>query len=243
MILMGSLINLDATDDVVNPHESWCKFPNVDTIQNNMPQGFDVVTALTSAIFPILPLVINSQTKQWNDFKIEMVKSHAMGQGSVFGAAELLRHFVIIPEPKFLEKCNISQIECEKKVLTMATTLLDDKDNNSFCRNSSNSNVQLFDSMHHFPDKVCCLIGASVVTFFANLYFWNRSNAKGKSIYEAHNFTQIILIVIQVTCVVLFLAYLYFQYSAFDSVQLYGCIIGALIQSMIICSTLPNKEN
>lgn len=64
----------------------------------------------------------------------------------------------------------------------------------------------------------------------------------GKSIYEAKEITQIILILFQVACVILFLTYLYHQYSKFEGVQLYGCVIGGIIQLMIICSTLPNKQ-
>jgi hypothetical protein len=177
-----------------------------------------------------------------------MVKSHAMGQGSVFGASELLRHFVVAPEPMFLEKCNISLLECREKVLAEKIFSLDGNTNASFCHNNNNNNnftqlSVLFNSMHHFPDVVCCLIGASIVTFLANLYFWNRANTSGKSIYQASSITQNILILFQIACIVLFLAYLYNQYTSFDGMQLYGCLIGGFIQFMIICSTLLNKEN
>jgi len=239
MMLLGSFVNMNATDNLIEPRESWCTRVN---LQNTIPTGFDVAAIVSSVVFPILPIVLNSQSKKWNDFKIEMIKSHAMGQGSVFGVSELLRHFVVVPEPTFLDKCNISLSECKEKTLSKSIALIDVNNTKSFCHFNNDTQLsQLFDSMHHFPDKISCLIGASLVTFLANLYFWNKANTKGKSIYEANAITQIILILIQIVCVVVFLTYLYMQYSQFDGIQLYGCLIGGVIQLMIIFTTLINN--
>jgi hypothetical protein len=237
MMLLGSFVNMNSTDSLIEPREFWC---TNNTVENKFPQGFDVAAILSSVIFPILPIILNSQSKKWNDFKIEMVKSHAMGQGSVFGVSELLRHFVIVPEPTFLDKCNISLSECKEKAILQQIALVDVNGTNSFCQLKNNTQY-LFDSMHHFPDKISCLIGASIVTFLANLYFWNNANTKGKSIYEATALIQIILILVQIICIVVFLMYLYMQYSLFDGIQLYGVFIGGVIQLMIIFTTLIKK--
>ena len=154
-----------------------------------------------------------------------------------------LRHFVTIPEPLFLKKCNITVEDCISKSTLDNIPLADDGHLSMCAVNSSVTSVNnLFDSLHHFPDKTCCLIGASLVTFLATLYFWNRINKKGKSLYEAHSFQQCLLVLVQVSCVTLVFVYIFFLYQTFEDVQIYGLFIGGLIQLMIVCSTLPKND-
>lgn len=243
MLLLGSFINFNQTDTFVEPNKEWCK-NNSELVLSNMPTGLGTMTIILTIVFPMAPLLLNSQAKTWNRFKFEMAKTHVVGQGSVFGMSEALRHILTIPEPSFLKKCNITIDECFVKTHLKVPQSLINYNNVSFCNTSTDiSPNNLFDSLHHFPDNTCCLIGASIVSFLATLYFWNRANMNGKSIYEAHSIKQYILIVIQVLFVVIALSYLYFLYQSFDGVQLYGLFIGGFVQFMIICSTLQKQEN
>lgn len=245
MVLLGALVNKNATQSVDHPQESWCVNTSTRATTTTamgqmqdfiltMPAGLGAATIAVVIVFPIIPMVINSQTKKWNDFKVEILKCHIVGQSSVFGVAELLRHFLISPEPTFLNKCNITLEECSKKTHASKLPLTQ-----SFCNSTS---IDLFESLHHFPDKTCCIIGASIVTFLATLFYWHRINRSGKSIYQAHSMQQCFLIFIQLLCLTLILTYLYFLYNSFDGVQLYGVLIGAILQLMVIWSTLPKKE-
>jgi hypothetical protein len=245
MVLLGSLINKDATVSTVYPQESWCHnaTTQLEHFLLTMPTGLGAATIVVVVIFPIVPMMINSQNKNWNDFKLEILKCHIVGQTSVFGVSELLRHFLVSPEPTFLQKCNITVEECSAKSHVYKLPIVDPK-NVSFCKNNNNIEAtELFNSLHHFPDKTCCIIGASIVTFLATLFYWNRINKKGKSIYEAHSMQQCFLIFIQITCLTLVLTYLYFLYNSFDGVQIYGVLIGAMLQFMVVLSTLPTNEN
>jgi hypothetical protein len=244
MILVGSLINNNATDTTVYPKESWCTNTSMQFEQliTTMPPGLGAATIVVVIIFPIIPVLINSQTKKWNEFKVEILKCHVVGQGSVFGVSELLRHFLVSPEPMFLKKCNISIEECSVKSSVLKLPL-NEPLNTSFCHSNDVNATELFNSLHHFPDKTCCIIGASIVTFLATLYFWNRINRAGKSIYEAHSMQQCFLILLQFVCVTLVFTYLYFLYNSFDGVQLYGLLIGAILQIFVVYSTLPQNEN
>lgn len=240
MLLLGSFINQNQTDNsvVVKPDKTWCKNISSATA-SKMPSGLSEITIAMTLIMPMAPILLNSQAKAWNKFKFEMVKTHAVGQGSVFGMSEAMRHFLILPEATFLQKCNISIEECnEKTMLKMPQPLAG---NISFC--NSKDSQQLFNSLHHFPDNVCGLIGASIVSFLATLYYWNRANMNGKSIYEADSIKQYVLIAFQVLFLCFVLSYLYHVYISFDGVQLYGLLIGGFIQFMIICSTLPKHDN
>lgn len=230
MVLVGSLVNKNATDTIVEPKKEWC----IEGLQNlieDMPAGLDVATVTVVVIFPLVPIMLNSHFKSWNEFKFEIVKCHVLGQGSAFGVSELLRHFIILPEPTFLNKCNITSEECLANV-PLETNVT------RFCRNTNN----LFDSLHHFPDNTCCFIGASLTTFLATLFYWNRINKNGKSIYDLTSIKQYSLIALQITCIILVMTYVYCLINTFDNVQLVGLFIGAIVQLMIICSTLPNKH-
>lgn len=239
MVLLGSLVNENATDSTVQPQKSWCNNATAQLI-SSMPQGLGTATIIVVVVFPLVPMLINSETKKWNDFKIEILKCHVVGQTSVFGISELLRHFLVSPEPMFLNKCNISIKECTAKMHIDKLPLVSTNNNNvSFCNGHFATSTALFDSLHHFPDKTCCIIGASIVTFLSTLYFWNEINKNGKSIYEAHSFKQYFIIFIQILCLTLVLTYMYFLYNTFDGIQLYGLFIGALLQFMIILSIVP----
>lgn len=239
MIILGSVVNKNSTDAIIEPQENWCNdnIVNLKELISTMPSGLGVATVIVVLIFPLVPIFINSQYKNWNEFKFEIVKCHVVGQGSAFGVSELLRHFIISPEPMFLNKCNITIAECSNKTYSLPS-----KTNvTSFCR-VQNSN-DLFNSLHHFPDNTCCFIGASIVTFLATLYFWSRINRSGKSIYELHSIKQCILIILQIVCIIFVMTYLYYLLNTFDGVQFIGILIGGIVQLMIICSTLPKKQN
>jgi hypothetical protein len=241
MVLLGSLVNRNATESTVTPSQTWCtNTTQIQELISSMPTGLGIATIVVTIIFPIVPMMINSHTKMWSDFKINMLKCHIVGQGSVFGVSELLRHFITMPEPLFLQKCNISTDDCLLKSHVQNIPLLDPQSSESFC--NTGTATSLFDSLHHFPDNICCLIGASIVTFLATLYFWNRINKKGKSVYDAHSFQQCFVIIVQILSVTLVFTYIFFLYKTFDNVQMYGIVIGGLIQLMIVCSTLPKKE-
>lgn len=252
MVLIGTFVNdkthHNATEEtVVTPQENWCtNTSNIQEFLSPMPKGLGIATIIVTLIFPILPILVNSQTKMWNSFKFNIIKCHVVGQGSVFGVSELLRHFITVPEPMFLQKCNITMQECLFKS-QMSSLFLSggSSSNSSLCQTNSTltGNNELFDSLHHFPDKTCCFIGASIVTFLTTLYFWNRINTKGKSIYNAHSCQQCLLILIQVICVSLVFIYLYFLYQTFEKVQVYGIFIGGLLQLMIYCSTLSKNDD
>ena len=53
---------------------------------------------------------------------------------------------------------------------------------------------------------------------------------------------QCFIICAEMLCVTLILIYLFYLYYSFDGVQMYGILIGGMIQLMIICSTLPKKN-
>jgi hypothetical protein len=251
MVLTGSFINMGATDKTVQPSKSWCVNTTTTTtidaefvhLLSTMPTSLRTATVIIVIIFPLIPVLFNSQTKHWNRFKVEILKCHVVGQGSVFGVAEILRRLMTVPGVDFLAKCNITDHECSAKAeKSYQLPFNDNSSAKSFCHNNEAKPTDLFDSLHHFPDKTCCVIGASIVTFMATLYYWNRINVKGKPIYEAHSIKHCMLILIQILCVVLVLAYLYVLYMSFESVQLYGLLIGAFLQLLVVFTTLPAKN-
>ena len=106
MVMLGGFVNYNATDSNIEPSESWCKNKTLDkVVYSTMPKGLDTATLAATFIFPIVPMILNSKTKKWNDFKVDMMKCHILGSGSVFGVSETLRHFLTIPEADFLNKC------------------------------------------------------------------------------------------------------------------------------------------
>lgn len=253
MVLTGSFVNMGATDTTVYPSKSWCVNATTTTmidaeflhLLSTMPASLRIATVILVIIFPLIPMLFNSQTKHWNRFKVEILKCHVVGQGSVFGVSELLRHFMTVPGVDFLAKCNITDEECSVRAANSYQLPFNDNSSaKSFCHNNEAKPTELFDSLHHFPDNTCCVIGASIVTFLASLYYWNRINVQGKSIYEAHSIKHCMLIFLQILCVVLVLVYLYVLYMSFESVQLYGLLIGAFLQLLVVLTTLPaNNEN
>ena len=77
----------------------------------------------------------------------------------------------------------------------------------------------------------------------STLYFWSRINNQGKSVYDTHPGQKMTIIAVQIACLCLIFVYLCFLYNSFDDVQINGIFIGGIIQFLIICSTLPKKEN
>jgi RsiW-degrading membrane proteinase PrsW (M82 family) len=72
------------------------------------------VTLFLSTVLPLLPLALNSKTN-WNSDKTEAVISHLIGQSATFGTTEFIRHFAIVPNPTFFERCNLSLNDCLAK--------------------------------------------------------------------------------------------------------------------------------
>lgn len=72
------------------------------------------VTLFLSTVLPLLPLALNSKTN-WNSDKTEAVISHLIGQSATFGTTEFIRHFAIVPDPTFFERCNLSLNDCLAK--------------------------------------------------------------------------------------------------------------------------------
>lgn len=244
MVMLGSFVNYNATDSSVKPSETWCKNATIDElVYLNMPTGLGTATLVVTLVFPLVPMILNSKTKKWNDFKVDVMKCHIVGSGSVFGVSEVLRKFLTIPEAAFLQKCNLTIDECNFKSQFAHLPFADNENNASFCHTNKTQPTELYNSLHHFPNTTCCFIGASIVTMLSTLYFWNRINQNGKSIYDAHPGQKITMIIFQIACISLIFVYLCFLYNSFDDVQIYGVFVGAILQFTIICSTLPKKEN
>lgn len=239
--VMGSLgvfINSnEGSNSTVFPTLNLC-LNATKTIMSDLPQGLGPTTIALTLAFPVVPILINSKTK-WNEFKFDVVKSHVVGQSSVFGVSEVLRHVLTMPEQSFLSKCNISYMECLAKNQFSSLPLYS-TDNTSFC---NSNNTQIFDSLHHFPDLTCGFIGSSLVTFVATLYFWRHFNSKQKQLYEASSLQHVILIAIHVATIILILIYVYYLYKSYDYIQIVGFLIGGAIQFMIIKTTMAaNNE-
>lgn len=244
MMFLGGFVNYNATDSAIKPSETWCKnLTSEELVHLKLPTGLSTATLAVTMVFPLVPMILNSKTKKWNDFKIDMMKCHVVGSGSVYGVSEVLRHFLTIPEADFLQKCNLTVNECNLKSQFASLPFTNDGSNVSFCHTNITKPNELFDSLHHFPDNTCCFIGASIVTLLSTLYFWNRINQNGKSIYDAHPNQKITMIIFQIACISVVFIYLCFLFNSFDTVQIYGIFIGAILQFLIICSTLPKKEN
>ena len=239
--VMGSLglfiNNNEGSNSTVFPTLNLCSNATLETMWSDLPKGLGPTTMALTLAFPIVPILINSKTK-WNEFKFDVVKSHAVGQSSVFGVSEVLRHVLTMPEHSFLSKCNISHMDCLAKNQFQSLPLYS-INNTSFC-NSNDSKV--FDSLHHFPDLTCGFIGSSLVTFVATLYFWQNFNSKQKQLYEASSLQHVILIALHIATIILVLIYMYYLYKSFDFIQIVGFFIGAGIQFMIIKTTMTKNN-
>lgn len=244
MGLLGCFINMDGGNSTVTPTLNLCSNSSTSsfkTLMTDLPQGLSTATLVLTLLFPIVPILINSKTK-WNDFKFDVVKCHVVGQSSVFGVSEVLRHVLTIPDGSFFTKCNITFDDCLAKNQFQSLPLFA-IDNISFCNLTSNTLPNdVFNSLHHFPDLTCGIIGSSIVTFIATLYYWKKSNAKEKRLYQASSFQQIVLIGLQIATTLLILIYVYYLYKSVEFIQFFGFLIGGLVQFSIIKTTLVVKQ-
>lgn len=239
MGLLGCFVNINEGNSTIVPTLNLCSNASIQskTFMTDLPQGLSAATLVLTLVFPIVPILINSKTK-WNDFKFDVVKCHVVGQSSVFGVSEVLRHVLTMPDGSFLLKCNISISDCLAKNQYKSLPLFTNG-NTSFCNlNNNTSSTDVFNSLHHFPDLTCGIIGSSIVTFLATLYYWKKCNAKEKKLYQASSIQQVVLIGLQIAATLLVLIYVYYLYKSVDYIQFFGFVIGGAIQCFIIKTTL-----
>lgn len=245
LVLTGSLVNnVDNKDDKsIKVHSHWCKQLNHSNLA--MPNGITQVAIAASIILPLIPVFINSRFT-WNNEKTEIVKSHLVGQSASYGIAELSRHFIVFPEPAFFTKCNLTYAECKLKAqLNLPQYLSKINLTHALCPNSSSttSAFELFDSLHHFPDKVCVLLGAGIISFVAAILHWHSINKSGKSVFDLPGPTKVFLVSAQILFAVVTLLYLFFLYKTLESANFVGLIVGATLQGIIVLSMLRKDQD
>jgi len=242
MIFTGGFINKNSTQDAIS--KSWCNNNvSMTTLKppftNQLPQGLEESVIVLSVIVPMLPLFLN----HFSDVNLEMFKTHVLGQSSSFGLSELMRHYTVMPEPMFLSRCNISNQECLLKTLQSNFTVLSPNQTNSLCNRNFTSkiNQELFDSLHHFPDPLCAILGSSLTTIVCYLFFWHRLDKDKKSLFETASWKQMLMIIAQ--CLILFLVvfYCFYLYKKMDHVQIYGVLLGAFVQFCVTFSLMKDS--
>lgn len=221
MLFTGSFINLNSTQETFSP--TWCQL-NSSTIPT-LPVHFEQTVLVLSVLIPVLPLIFNKM----NDANIDMFKSHVVGQSSSFGLSEILRHYAVLPEPLFLQKCNISNQECVHKLLQANLTFLSPNKNTSFCnRNvSTENNKELFDSIHNFPHPASALLGSSLATVIFVLFF------QISLFQDMDAWKKTCIILSQCVIILIVILYCFYLHLKMDSVQIFGVCLGAFVQFCI----------
>lgn len=244
LVLTGSLVNNVDNKDTksVKVHSHWCKKLNGSSL--SMPNGISQVAIATSIILPLIPVFINSRST-WNAEKTEIIKSHLVGQSASYGIAELSRHFIVYPEPEFLNKCNLTFAECKSKAQLNTPQYLSKVNiTHALCPNSSVASAfELFESLHHFPDKVCVLLGAGLISFVSTITHWHAINKTGKSVFSVSSPLKVFFITATIYFTVVALLYLFFLYKTLESANFVGLIIGASLQAIIVLSMLRKEED
>ena len=185
------------------------------------------VTLFFSTFLPLLPLVLNSKTN-WNRDKTEAVISHLIGQSATFGTTEFIRHFAIVPDPTFFQKCNLTVDDCLAKsaqifslgklcpfatlssnTAAAATTTSANTNNTAFLQNQHLES--LYASLHSLPNPTMAIVGSSFVIFMANLFLWTRHNKNGKDSSSAHALVKMTMVVVFLMFVSFSLLYRYKQ--------------------------------
>lgn len=243
MVLAGYLVNFNVQDALdVNANSNWCDnfemFQGVQMAQ--MPQGFQELTIATSALFPLVPILLNSNGK-WSDFKIEMIKSHILGQSSSFGISEIARHFVEVPEAQFYKKCNLTYLDCKYKIHRANLSLVSENENASFCNTNVSNKLDLINSFHHFPASTGTLVGASVVSFIAALLYWHHVNKSNKTLYQNAPMKKYFLYLCTGLIVIIFFMYCMYLYKSCNTVDLYAVFSGGFLQTLIVLTLLGTK--
>ena len=234
-LLTGNLINLKANNSTASP--LWCNSTNVSTKQ--LPKGLEEIILLISILIPIVPLSLNKP----DAVNIEMFKTHILGQSSSFGLSETLRHFVEMPEPLFLSKCNISIQECKSKTFFSPNlSLLSDSKSNSLCnKNFTETNLnELFNSVHNFPNHTCVMLGSSIVTLVYILIIWQRLNNKDQSPYQTSSIVKVMFITAMCVILSIVLFYGYNLYKLEDKMQIISFLYGVVLQYCINLSMMKS---
>lgn len=243
MVLVGSFVNknVDITD-VVQPDSTWCDTFEMlqDTRIGQMPQGFEELTIATSVLLPIVPILLNYRGQ--DDFKIEILKSHILGQSSSFGISEIARHFATFPESNFFKKCNLTFFDCKEKIRHSNLSLLSDDENLSFCNTNATNKLDLMYSLHHFPASSGTLVGAAIASFIATLVYWHHMHKNNKSLYHNAPYKKYCLFTCIAIIVLVFLMYCIYLYKTCNTVEFYAVFSGAFLQVLIIVALLRQND-
>ena len=133
---------------------------------------FGLVIGL-SVVLPLLPELALGSSNQMEE-RICALVSHALGQSSTFASNEFIRHFLILPDKMFVEKCNVSEEVCYQRSLQYVPL-------NTFCNNSTLPFKDIFSSLHSVPDIAFSMLGSSAI-----LLFFNIDLLKKKSLLRRH---------------------------------------------------------
>jgi len=238
MMLTGTLVNRNQTESSLpTPRLSWCNKTAPSPVPEikqpiDMPKGLEESVIVMSVVLPMMPIIFNGLASD----NLRVIKAHFAGQTCSFGLSQVLRHFAVYPEPQFLKTCNISSQDCFSKAAQGSMGNVTQLCNRSF--NTPATVQELFDSLHHVPNTPCALLGASLMTMCAILFYWHRLNSKGTSLIETPPWVQIPFICIQIMLLITLAIYSYCMYVMVDTVQLYGILFGASIQFFIIVSMM-----
>lgn len=224
MVLAGFLANSSNVTDSVVKMDVDCEMLQEAQV-NDLPQGFEELTIVTSIVLPILPIVLDSRGINWGDFKIEMIKSHILGQSSSFGLLEISRHFATFPDATFFKLCNISYFECRQNVNASI---------DSFCKNTT-SKFDLMSHFHHFPASSGTLVGAGMTSFIAILMYWHHITKHNKSLYHTSPQKKYFLY----SCIlIMFLVFFVYCIYMYKTIELYAIVSGAFLQVLVILALL-----
>lgn len=157
-LLSGSLINnAPGLNDVVN-------ITALLNCTNLMPSEEllatdNLWTLLVPILLPILYIFLMDNTFQLDHTKIKALYQHCTGQIMSFSSSEIIRHFIVSPNPNFAQKCNLTEKDCASDFTN--TSLL--------CQNSNFPPQQIFDSLHSIPNVSAALMGSASVFLLHHL--------------------------------------------------------------------------
>lgn len=243
MVLAGLFVNKNTNDtEVVLPDATWCDTFEMlrETPIGNLPAGFEELTIGLSAVLPVLPVFLHS--RGLDNFKIEMLKSHVLGQSSSFGISEIARHFATFPEANFYKKCNLTFFECKQKIKHANLSILSEDKNNSFCNTNATTKLDLMSSLHHFPASSGTLVGAAMASFIATLVYWHHMHEDNKSLYQNAPLKKYFLFTCIATILLVFLMYCIYLYKMCNTIELYAVCFGAFLQVLIIVALLRQQN-
>lgn len=242
MVLAGIFVNKNNDTDVVSPDATWCDSFEMlrETPIGDMPKGFEEFAIVTSIVLPIVPIFLNY--KELDNFKIEALKSHILGQSSSFGISEIARHFATFPEANFYKKCNLTFFDCKQKIKHANLSVLSEDVNLSFCNTNATSKLDLLSSLHHFPASSGTLVGAALASFIATLVYWHHMQKNNKSLYQNTPVKKYCLFLCIATIVLVFLMYCIYLYKMCNTVELYAVFSGAFLQVLIIVALLRQND-